>query len=127
MDSIFGIHEAALKFRAARMDVLAANLANVDTPGYKARDVEFADALRTASRQQGLKRTDPRHIGGTRSADSAALKYRVPYQPSLDGNTVESDLELARFAENAIGYQASLMFVNGRISSLRAAISGGRR
>lgn len=123
MDSILGVHEAALLFRARRMDVLAANLANADTPGYKARDMEFGSVLADQAR---LTTTDPRHIAAAPSTADTELKYRIPHQPSLDGNTVEADLELARYAENAVSYQASLLFANNRISSLRAALAGTR-
>lgn len=126
MEPIFGIHESALLFRARRMDVLAANLANVDTPNYKARDMEFSRAMESAAGQGRLVTTHARHMRGAAAATPDDLMYRQPYQPSLDGNTVESDLELARFAENSVAYQASLLFINGRISSLRSAISGGR-
>lgn len=126
MEPIFGIHESALLFRASRMDVLAANLANADTPNYKARDMEFTRAMESAAGQHRLVTTHARHMGTATAATQADLKYRQPYQPSLDGNTVESDLELARFAENSVAYQASLLFVNGRIASLRSAITGGR-
>ncbi len=123
MESILGVHEAALLFRAHRMDVLAANLANADTPGYKARDMEFSAVLADQSR---LTTTNPRHISAAPNEADAELKYRIPHQPSLDGNTVEADLELARYAENAVSYQASLLFANNRISSLRAALTGTR-
>jgi flagellar basal-body rod protein FlgB len=127
MDSILGIHEAALLYRAKRMDVLAANLANADTPHFQARDLDFASALDGAfSAATRLTRTDPRHIELDPLARGDALKYRVPHQPSLDGNTVEADLELARYAENAVSYQASLLFAGGRISTLRTALTGGR-
>jgi flagellar basal-body rod protein FlgB len=127
MDSILGIHEAALLFRAKRMDVLAANLANADTPHYQARDLDFASTLDGAfSSAAQLKTTDARHIELDTLARNDTLKYRVPHQPSLDGNTVEADLELARYAENAVSYQASLLFVNNRISALRTALTGGR-
>ncbi|HVY64312.1 MAG TPA: flagellar basal body rod protein FlgB [Gammaproteobacteria bacterium] len=127
MDSILGIHEAALLYRARRMDVIAANLANADTPNYLARDLEFAGTLdSTFAAATRLKATDPRHIAPGPVTQSNELKYRVPHQPSLDGNTVETDLELARYAENAVSYQASLMFAGSRISTLRAAITGGR-
>src|SRR5690606_33602415 len=105
MESILGIHESALMFRAKRMEVLAANLANADTPNYKARDMEFANVLRGVESGVGMKTTDPRHIGATRFMSEPSLQYRIPHQPALDGNTVEADLELARYAENAIGYQ----------------------
>jgi flagellar basal-body rod protein FlgB len=124
MDSILGIHEAALLFRAKRMDVLAANLANADTPHYQARDLDFASALDgAAASARTLTTTDPRHI----TLDAmAVLRYRVPHQPSLDGNTVEADLDLARYAENAVSYQASLLFIGSRVSTLRSALTGGR-
>lgn len=126
MDSIFGVHAAALVLRTRRMDVLAANLANADTPHFKARDFDFPAALSGAAGVDGLRVTHRRHLGGVPGARDAALAYRVPHQPAVDGNTVEADLELARFAENAVAYQASLAFVDGRISTLRLALTGGR-
>lgn len=128
MDSILGIHEAALLYRAKRMDVIAANLANADTPNYLARDLDFASALGSVANggSPRLASTDPRHIQLDPIKQTDALKYRVPHQPSLDGNTVEADLELSRYAENAVSYEASLMFVNNRIGTLRTALAGGR-
>jgi len=127
MESILGIHEAALTFRAHRMEVLAANLANSDTPRYKARDVEFSSLLGgSATSAVSLRTTNARHIETTPRAAQNELKYRIPHQPSLDGNTVETDLELARYAENAVSYQASLLFASNRISTLRTALSGSR-
>jgi flagellar basal-body rod protein FlgB len=127
MDSILGVHEAALMLRAKRMEVQAANLANADTPQYQARDIDFAAALDDSfAAAQKLAVTQKGHLGGNGGGADAALKYRNPHQPSLDGNTVEADLELARYAENAVAYQASLMFVNGKISTLRTALTGGR-
>jgi flagellar basal-body rod protein FlgB len=127
MQSILGVHEAALLHRARRMEVLAANLANADTPHYKARDLTFSavlDQRMNAARQ--LAATDARHIRIDPLASRELLQYRVPHQPSLDGNTVEADLELARYAENAVSYQASLLFASGKISTLRAALTGNR-
>jgi flagellar basal-body rod protein FlgB len=126
MDPILGIHESALIFRSQRMDVLATNLANADTPNFKARDMEFADIMSGVGRDVTVRRTHARHIDVGTGALPADLKYRNPHQPAMDGNTVEADLELSRYAENAVGYQASLMFVNGRISTLRSALTGGR-
>jgi flagellar basal-body rod protein FlgB len=127
MDSILGIHESALLFRAERMNVLAANLANADTPQYKARDLDFAAALRgELTAGQRLTSTHSRHIELSPDTARAALKYRLPHQPAQDGNTVEADLELARYAENAVSYQASLLFATGRITTLRAALTGTR-
>ena len=120
MDSIFGIHATALMLRAQRSGVLAANLANADTPGFKARDFDFANALTTAERsnQRLQRRGEPQALAHTR------LAYRLPFQDSLDGNTVEADTEMARFAENSVSYQASLMFINSKIRGLRLAIKG---
>ncbi|MGI9257307.1 MAG: flagellar basal body rod protein FlgB [Gammaproteobacteria bacterium] len=128
MESIFGIHDRALLLRANRMDVLASNLANTDTPNFKARDMDFSTALNEASTQEGTRMisTHERHQRANRGDSRAALQYRVPYQPSEDGNTVEADMELSRFAQNAVAYQTTLLFLNGRISTLRAAITGGR-
>jgi len=127
MDSVLGIHAYALTLRAQRTEVLAANLANADTPGFKARDFDFGEALgRANGTGMALKTTRPQHTGGGAARATESLGYRNPYQPSLDGNTVEAEQELARFAENAIAYQASLMFINGRIRGLRSAITGGQ-
>jgi flagellar basal-body rod protein FlgB len=127
MESILGVHEAALLHRAKRMEVLAANLANTDTPNFLARDLDFATLLdERFAGARTLKSTDPEHIGGVSFAARDRLLYRVPHQPAQDGNTVEADLELARYAENAVSYQASLLFATGRISTLRTALTGGR-
>jgi flagellar basal-body rod protein FlgB len=106
------------------MDVLATNLANADTPHYKARDMEFASTLAGVQTSLRPRRTQRGHIEPAAAKSAADLKYRNPHQPSMDGNTVEADLEMARYAENAVAYQASLMFVNRRIAGLRTAITG---
>jgi flagellar basal-body rod protein FlgB len=127
MESILGVHEAALLYRARRMEVLAANLANADTPHYQARDLSFEavlDGRLSAARR--LATTNERHIAIDPLRSRESLQYRIPHQPSLDGNTVEADLELARYAENAVSYQASLLFASGKISTLRAALTGSR-
>jgi flagellar basal-body rod protein FlgB len=105
MDPILGIHESALIFRSQRMDVLATNLANADTPNFKARDMEFADIMSGVGRDVTVRRTHARHIDVGTGALPADLKYRNPHQPAMDGNTVEADLELSRYAENAVGYR----------------------
>jgi len=123
---LLGIHEQALLLHARRMDVLATNLANADTPRFKARDFDFAATLTQAATLAGdLTRTDSQHLP-TSAPGATNLAYRVPFQPARDGNTVETDLELSRFAANAVAYQASLLFVNSRIATLRTAITGGR-
>ena len=126
IDSLFGIHEKALLLRGQRVGVLAANIANADTPNYKARDIDFAAALQQQlDGPVALTTTRPMHIafGQDSTALGAELKYRNPYQPSLDGNTVEAPIEQQNFAENNVRYQASLMFVNRKIAGLELALS----
>ncbi len=155
LDSYLGIHAQALGLEAQRTNVLAANLANVDTPNYKARDMDFKAALAAASGQADgaslvLATTNAADLtsAGTTAAsnsgsddstdvvlsapDSAStaltanptyLKYRVPLAPSLDGNTVDEQLEQSAFAENSVRYQASLTFLNTKLRDLVTAIS----
>ena len=126
IDKALGIHERALMLKGQRSEVLASNLANADTPHYKARDIDFKSALANAQQRQGigLQTTDKRHISPAMESGPAELLYRVPEQPSLDGNTVDSRVEQAAFAENALQYQASLTFLGNRINGLRNAIRG---
>lgn len=125
-DSAFGIHETSLLLRGQRAGVLAANIANADTPNYKARDLDFAAVLGGEFDAVGLPlaRTRGAHLQSDAGVVDGALKYRNPYQPSLDGNTVEAQVEHAAFGENAVRYQASLMFINRRIATIELALSG---
>ncbi len=132
-DKALGIHEQALTLRARRNEVLAVNIANADTPNFKARDIDFRAALSAASGQpQGLAlaRTEHAHLdlsgNSSMSPLEAQLKYRLPNQPTLDGNTVEEHVEQTAFAENALDYQASLQFLGGKLATLKSAITGGR-
>ena len=133
LDRHFGIHAHALEFRSARSRVLASNLTNADTPNFKARDIRFADVLKAKgldSSRSGIAgvamaATHSGHIRTSDSAGGARLMYRNPYQPTLDGNTVEAEVEQGKFAENAVQYQASLLFLSGKIRGLRDAIKGG--
>jgi flagellar basal-body rod protein FlgB len=128
LDSYLGVHAAALKVQTERMDVLANNLANVDTPGYKARDIDFRTALAAAGSVDGgvsMTTTDSKHIAVNATSDGgAALKYRVPLAPSLDGNTVDSQQEQAAFADNTVHYQATLSFLSMSMRSLMTALTG---
>ncbi len=126
-------HGDALKLRAERQRVLAANIANADTPNYKAMDFDFKSALQNAtsgfgnstSAAAGAFRTDPRHLTtSTLSLPGVNLQYRTPSQLSIDGNSVEMDTERASFADNAVRYEASLRFLNGQIKTLSLAIQG---
>jgi flagellar basal-body rod protein FlgB len=119
-DPLFGIHGAALTLRSQRMSVLASNIANAATPGYKARDFDFQKALASATNASGGA------AGQATSADAAesAMGYRVPLQPSLDGNTVELGTEQTQFAENAVQYKTTLSFLQGRVSTVLTALKG---
>lgn len=125
--SIFGIHERALLAAADRIGVLATNIANADTPNYKARDYDFAGTLADVS-QGGALPMSRTHVGhlpvATGSTSEDELKYRIPFQPSLDGNTVEAPVEQAKFAENSVRYQTSLDFINRRVAAIQLAITG---
>lgn len=128
LDRALGIHQQALEVSSRRLELLASNIANADTPNYKARDIDFRAALSQATSEQDpvrLAATRTGHIHATSGADAMAeVRYRVPNHASLDGNTVDSQLERAAFAENAVRYQASLDFINSRISGLRKALKG---
>ena len=114
-DGLFGVHGAALEVRSQRMGVLASNIANASTPAFKAQDVDFHAALAAMENAQDTN--------GDQSI-SGSLKYRVPSQPSLDGNTVELSTEQTAFAENAVAYQTTLSFLNGRIGQITRALKG---
>ena len=115
LDKALGIHPHALSLRMDRTQLLASNLANVDTPGYQARDIDYAAVL-----QQTARSLEQGGIAGTR----AEPLYRTPYQPSLDGNTVELSVEQTAFAENAMDFQTSLTFLNIKLRGLNQAIEG---
>lgn len=128
IDQVLGLSPAVLSIRAQRAELMTSNLANADTPGYKAVDIDFREALAAEMGLAGtgavrLRNSHPGHVD-IASGGSASLGYRVPSQPSLDGNTVESDQEHAAFMDNAIRYQASLNFLEGRVQSLLTAIRG---
>ena len=124
---LFGIHTQALALWQRRAEVLSANLANADTPNYQARDIDFRAALGAADSGGSLALAAPTsgQIDSASANSAQALKYRVPMQPSLDGNTVDAETEQAAFAENSVRYQASLTFINAQIRQLRTAITGG--
>lgn len=124
-----GVHERALHLRTERSAVLANNLANSETPGYKARDFDFRAALQAAKSDKSamnMSRTHKGHIVSTVKGEgtSVALSYRVPLQASIDGNTVDAQMESAAFARNALEFGSSFRFLNGRFASLGKAISG---
>ena len=132
LDQYLGVHAAALDVRARRTELIANNLANADTPGYRARDIDFREAMARAAGDKTtsgvhLSTTQAGHIGGAASADAATspdLKFRTPLAPALDGTTVDTQLEQAAFAENAVRYQATLTFLNNKFRGLLTAIMG---
>ena len=125
-DSAFGPLPQALQLAGRRTEVLASNIANADTPGFKARDFDFRAAMGAAlDGQIPMRRTHAAHLSLSGSpGNPVALLYRTPQQPSLDGNTVDTQVEQAEFARNAVHYQATLTFLSGRISSLKDALRG---
>ena len=126
-DSALGIHADALKIRSQRAELLASNLANSDTPNYKARDIDFQSALKMAASGQlnGIKTTHSNHISSSNGQfSSPAVQYRTAVQDSLDGNTVDEQIEQAQFMQNSVQYQASLSFLGARFQGLLSAIRG---
>jgi flagellar basal-body rod protein FlgB len=142
-DEALGFFHQALNLRAFRQQVLAANIANADTPNYKARDFDFASALSAAQGSQGTQgtpasgarmhlamlTTDSAHLGGsggtggTGGAGNPALLYRTTVQMSADNNSVDMDVERAKFADNALHYEASVTFLSNEIKSMQSAVS----
>lgn len=121
-------HGQALSLRSQRQQLLASNIANADTPGYRAREMDFAQALRqaTGSQQPGatLATTQRGHIGASAATAPASLRYATPSQTNLDGNTVDMDRERASFADNALRYEATLRFINSHVKTTLSAITG---
>lgn len=132
IDPLFGLHSAALAVQKQRMDVLAGNIANSDTPNFKARDIDFAATLKAQLDNSGgqpnddaLLKTQSAHLDARSSAGSLdGLVWRVPVQGSVDGNTVDTQIEQSKFADAALHYQASINFIDGRVKSMLTAITG---
>lgn len=123
-ESISGLYEDAVTNRLRRSEILANNIANSDTPGYKARDIDFRAVMQGVSRDQlPMKQTNGKHLDGQVGGDGELL-YRVPLQPSIDGNTVDTQTEIVEFSRNALEYQASLQFLNSRFKGIKGALKG---
>lgn len=129
IDALLQVKRTALNARVYRQELLASNIANADTPNYKARDIDFKGVLEgaLAGRTEGslnLARTSARHLGSESSqAFGGAAKYRTEFQPNVDGNTVNMDVERAAFADNAIQMEAMLTFIRGDLSTLQMAMA----
>lgn len=126
LDENFSFLQKALELRGMRQQVLASNIANADTPNYKERDFDFAAAMKNAMSKSGSKLdlTDPRHMQGSSGAFGVKLQYGNPYQSSLDGNTVEMDVERNKYMDNAVHYEADLTVLTSRIKIMVTAITG---
>ena len=136
LDEVMDFQASALKLRSYRQQLLASNIANGDTPNYKAVDIDFASALKNALQNtnapqhttRSLAATSARHIAGAGGAPGGAggaeVRFRGATQPSIDGNTVDLDVERAQFADNAVRYEAAVRFLNGQIRTLASAIKG---
>jgi len=125
-ENALGIHPQALALRERRGEVLASNLANADTPNYKARDLDFHSVLKKEMPANSglLETTHSGHLQTSNELLGAQLLFRNPHQASLDGNSVEAHIEQGKYAENSVQYQASLTFLNGKFSGLMSAIRG---
>lgn len=136
LDDYLRFQETALSLRAQRQELLASNIANADTPNYKARDIDFANALqgalaRTTPPAGVLNTTAPAHIprgtpDGNSLPDGTPVQYRQNAQPSADGNTVDMDVERNQFADNGLRYEAGITMINHQIRAMLAAIQGGQ-
>ena len=125
IDKDLALHERALRFRSQRMEALSSNIANADTPNFKARDIDFRQVMNMA-KTDVLTTTKPQHfeLDGGVHPDQAALKYRIPFNTSFDGNTVELSVEQAKFGKATGDFQATLTFLENRVSSVRKALRG---
>lgn len=130
INQAFGIQEAALAVRGYRQQLLASNIANADTPNYKSVDISFEKALEMARGSRSpvtMIKTSAMHLDGNGSGGGlAGIKpmYRTAVQPSIDGNTVDSNIEQAQFAENSLKYMATLQFINSKLQSTMLALRG---
>ncbi len=129
LDKLVGFHHKALSIRSQRMEVIAGNLANANTPGYKAKDIDFRKAMETANSHQsyGGHKTHEKHFDIGHSMQSRLVQYRATQQPDTgDGNTVDTQIERNKFLDNGMRYQASLQFLSGKFKGMKKALSGGQ-
>lgn len=125
LNQALGVHEAALQVRAKRMEVLAQNIANADTPNYKARDIDFREVMREAGSDGGAMRaTNVQHFANGAELNADGLRFRTPFNTAFDGNTVEMSVEQAQYGKAAADYQATLHFLEQRVSGMRKALRG---
>ena len=123
IDNALGVHAQALGLRSKRMEVLARNIANADTPHFKAKDIDFRSVLKQ-TREDALNSTHNLHMKIAMEEDSSGEKYRVPFNASFDGNTVEMNVEQAKFGQVAADYQTTLNILENRVCGIRRALRG---
>ena len=123
-DNTFAQAQTMLSLRGQRMEVLSRNIANADTPNFKAQDLNFRDVLKNAGSTTSIKATHKNHISNNAFKGSAEMVYTVPFNSSVDGNTVELSVEQAKYGKAAAQYQATLRFLEGEISGIRKALRG---
>lgn len=124
LESVFSLHDQVLQVQSRRMELIASNLANTDTPNYKARDIDFRKALSQVGNSVGgdMVSTDRDHIAKTGTGGSAGAEFRIPLQPAMDGNTVDSNIEKTALAEASMRYESTLTFLSRKIEGLRSAM-----
>jgi flagellar basal-body rod protein FlgB len=123
IDNALGVHAQALGLRSKRMEVLARNIANADTPHYKAKDIDFRSVLKQ-TREDSLQTTNNLHMPLPMEESPGGEKYRIPFNAAFDGNTVELNVEQAKFGQIAADYQATLNILENRVSGIRRALRG---
>ena len=123
IDNALGVHAQALGMRSKRMEVLARNIANADTPHFKAKDIDFRSVLKQ-TREDALNSTHKMHMNMPMEESPSGEKYRIPFNASFDGNTVEMNVEQAKFGQVAADYQTTLNILENRVSGIRRALRG---
>lgn len=123
LSKLYGIHADALDLKARRMELLSTNIANADTPGFKAKDIDFRKVLAWEIGKGVVKTTHEKHLASPFALDGGEV-YTIPYNTAVDGNTVEIGLEQAKFGKAAVEYQATLDFLQGRVNSFKRALKG---
>ena len=127
-EKYLGLHAPALTLQSRRAQLLAANVANADTPKFKARDINFRDIMQDIAKNPGykgpLEETSKLHIQPPQFSNGYEVLYRHPFQASIDGNTVEPETETSNYMDNSMRYMASLRFLTGKFQTLQTAIKG---
>ena len=123
LENPFGIHEKALAVRNQRMELISANIANADTPSFRAKDIDFQKVLANTN-PSPMAATNSRHFDTGEVENMNGIVYRTPYNSSVDGNTVEINVEQAKYVEAATQYHATLQFLESRISGIRKSLRG---